>query len=87
MEVYDGIVRDRVVVLREGVQLEEGLRVEIRLCETGQESPEELFKQRLVEVGLIERIKRPSWPLVDQDRTPIQVKGKPLSEQIIEERR
>jgi hypothetical protein len=86
MQVYEGIVQDRVVILPDGVQLEEGQRVEIRIPEPGQGSPEELFKRRLVEVGLMERIKKPSSPLEDQDRTPIQVKGKPLSEHIIEDR-
>jgi hypothetical protein len=87
MQVYEGIVKDRVVLLPENVHLDEGLRVEVRIREAGQESPEELFKKRLVEVGLLEEIRRPSWPLADQDRMPIQVKGKPLSEQIMEERR
>ena len=87
MQVYEGIVRDRVVRLPEHVHLEEGQRVEVRICETEHESPEELFKKRLVEAGLLQSISRPPWPLADRDRTPIPVKGKPLSEQIIEERR
>lgn len=87
MQVYEGIVKDRVVLLPENVHLDEGLRVEIRIREAGQESPEELFKKHLVKVGLLEEIRRPSGPLADQDRTPIQVEGKPLSEQIMEERR
>jgi hypothetical protein len=68
------------VVLPEGVHLEEGLHVELRIREAGQESPEELFKKRLVEVGLLEGIRRSFWPLADQDRTPIQVEGKLLSD-------
>lgn len=87
MQVYEGIVQDRVIVLPEGIQLEDGLRVEIRIREPGQDPAEELFKQRLVEKGLIETIKRPSRGLPDQDRTPIEVKGQPLSEQVIEDRR
>lgn len=87
MQVYEGIVKDRVVLLPENVHLDEGQRVEIRIREAGQESPEELFRKRLVEVGLLEDIRRPSRPLADRDRTPIQVKGKPLSEEIMEERR
>jgi predicted DNA-binding antitoxin AbrB/MazE fold protein len=87
MQVYEGIVKDRVVLLPNNVHLDEGQRVEIRIREVGHESPEELFKTRLVEVGLLEEIRRPSLPLAGQDRTLIQVKGKPLSEQIIEERR
>lgn len=87
MQVYEGIVKDQVVLLPKDVHLDEGLRVEVRIRETGQESPEELFKKRLVEAGLLEEIRKPSRPLAEQDRTPIQVKGKPLSEQIMEERR
>jgi predicted DNA-binding antitoxin AbrB/MazE fold protein len=87
MQVYEGIVKDRVVHLPENVHLDEGLRVEVRIREPGQESLEELFKRRLVEVGLLEEVRRPSRPLADRDRTPIEVKGRPLSEQIMEERR
>jgi predicted DNA-binding antitoxin AbrB/MazE fold protein len=87
MQVYEGIVKDRVVLLPENVHLDEGQRVEIRIRKAGQESPEELFRKRLVEVGLLEEIRKPSRLLADRDRTPIQVKGKPLSEEIMEERR
>ena len=87
MQVYEGIVKDRVVLLPEDVHLDEGMRVEIRIREAGQGSPEELYKKRLIELGLLEEIRKPSGPLAGQDRTPIQVKGKPLSEHIIEDRR
>jgi hypothetical protein len=87
MQVYEGIVKDRVVLLPEDVHLDEGLRVEVRIPEAGQETPEESYKKRLIEVGLLEEIRRPFGLLADEDRTPIQVKGKPLSEQIMEERR
>jgi hypothetical protein len=87
MQVYEGIVKDRVVLLPEYVHLDEGLRVEVRILEAGQETPEGLYKKRLMEVGLLGEIRRPSGPVMDQDRTPIKVKGKPLSEQIMEERR
>jgi hypothetical protein len=55
--------------------------------EAGQEAAEELFKKRLVEAGLIAGIRRSSWPVAEGDRTPMRVKGKLLSELIIEERR
>ena len=87
MQVYEGIVKDRVVLLPEDVHLDEGLRVEVRIPEAGEETPEALYKRRLMDVGLLGEIRRPSGPGTDQDRTPIQVKGKPLSEQIMEERR
>ena len=87
MQIYEGIVKDRVVLLPEDVHLDEGLRVEVRVSRAEQESREETFKKRLVEAGLITRIRKPSWPLAEEDRIPIQVKGQPLSEQIVEERR
>lgn len=52
----------------------------------GQSQAEERFKRKLVEVGLLSDIKTPKVNL-EVDRTPIRVKGKPLSETIIEERR
>lgn len=87
MQVYEGIVKDQVVLLPKDVHLDEGLRVEVRVPKAGQESREEMFKKRLVEAGLMERTREPSWPLVEEDRIPIRVRGKPLSELIIEERR
>jgi hypothetical protein len=87
MQVYEGIVKDRVVLLPGDVHLDGGLRVKVRIPDAGQEIPEALYKQRLVEVGLLAEIRRPSGPGTDQDRASVQVKGKPLSEQIMEERR
>ncbi len=52
----------------------------------GRSQAEDRFKRKLVEVGLLSEIKIPRVKL-DGDRTPIRVKGKPLSETIIEERR
>ncbi|MBI2875889.1 MAG: hypothetical protein HYY20_03305 [Candidatus Tectomicrobia bacterium] len=91
MPAYRGIVKDNVVVLPEGVHLDEGLIVEVRIPPveanpSGPDHPEDRFKQRLVELGLLKEIKIPSV-VPGGDRTPIQVKGKPLSQTIIEERR
>ncbi len=47
---------------------------------------EERFKQKLVELGLLKEVKTPVG-VPANDRTPIKVKGKPLSQHIIEERR
>jgi hypothetical protein len=87
MRVLEGIVRDRVVVLPDGVQLEEGLQVEVHIRDAGQDSRESLFRQRLREAGLLEGTQEPLLQLPDKNRRPIQVKGKPLSEQVIEDRR
>lgn len=44
------------------------------------------FKEQLVRLGLLQEVRVPSR-VPEWDRTPIQVKGKPLSQTIIEERR
>lgn len=59
----------------------------IRSVSEGQPSPEIRLQHALYEAGLIGEIK-PSRPaLTPRNFTPIDVKGKPVSETIIEERR
>lgn len=87
MQVYEGVVKDRVVVLSEDVRLDEGVRVEVRVHEIGKGTSEDLYRQRLVQAGIIKEIKRPGLYVLDGDRTPIRVEGTPLSQTIIEERR
>lgn len=51
-------------------------------------SPEDLLDQRLLEAGVISEIPRRITDFTPyQNRKPIEVKGKPVSETIIEERR
>jgi len=51
-------------------------------------SPEDLFERRLLEAGVISEIpKRDPASTQYEDFKPIEIKGKPLSEIIIEERR
>ena len=51
-------------------------------------SPEDLLDQRLLEAGVISEIPRRITDFKPyQNRKPIEVKGKPVSETIIEERR
>jgi hypothetical protein len=92
MTIYHGIVRGNLVVLPEGVRLEEGLRVEVRTLSqddalTEEEQREEQFRNRLVATGLLRENKRLSRQAPDGNHTPIQGEGKPLSQTIIEERR
>jgi hypothetical protein len=47
---------------------------------------EERFKQKLVELGLLKEVKAPSG-VPEGDRTPVQIKGRPISRTIIRERR
>ena len=44
------------------------------------------FKQKLMELGLLKEVKTLAV-VTGGDRTPIKVKGKPLSQDIIEDRR
>lgn len=90
MAIYHGIVKGKVVVLPEGVELEEGAEVEVRAfvqADSSEDLLERAFEQRLLEEGLLTEIKRPPRVPPTGDRTPIRVKGKPLSQMIIEERR
>ena len=92
MMVYDGVVQDRVVILPEGVQLANGVKVEVRVRPLKSQrqiemAAEDLFKRRLVEAGLLREPKAPYQVESVGDRAPVQVAGRPVSEMIIEERR
>ncbi len=91
MQVYRGLVKGRVVVLPEGVQLEEGTEVEIRPIHQGapmtEAEREEAFIQSLLESGLITEKKKPPRVPPPGDRTPAKFQGKPLSQIVIENRR
>lgn len=90
MAVYSGVVKDNVIVLPDGVQLEEGTEVEVRPVAsngTEPETPEQLFKRKLREAGLVLNFPDPSQRPTRKERRPIKAKGKPLSQTIIEERR
>lgn len=90
--VYYGVARGNVVVLPAGVEIPDGLQVEIRMLEShdaasGQEPAADLLQQRLLERGLLREIRGPAPVPAPGDRTPVPIEGKPLSEMIIEERR
>ena len=92
MVVYRGVVKGRIVELIEPADLPDGSQVEVRpvfpLPATPEErAQEEAFSRHLLGVGMISRLptREPDPP--GTDRTPIQIEGGPLSEQIIEERR
>jgi hypothetical protein len=93
MSVYHGTVIGNTVKLPKEVVLTDGLRVEIRVPSAPSSPPrgtlttEEQFQQRLLTLGLITEIHRPSPTVPLIAPVLVQVKGKPLSEMIIEERR
>jgi hypothetical protein len=92
MVVYRGVVKGNVVLLDEGVNLADGMVVEVRPMFPPPATPEErereaAFSRRLLELGLISAIptREPDPPGLD--RTPVKISGRPVSETIIEERR
>jgi hypothetical protein len=92
MATYHGVVRSNVVVLPDDVALADGTRVEVRVSDDvaqggDERRREELFKQELLSAGLLAEIKAPIHSPELGERTLIEVRGKPLSETIIEERR
>lgn len=74
--IYDGTK----IVLLEPVTLLPNTPVEVWIP-----GKEQLYWQRLIELGLIKEIR--SLPETDLSFTPIRVSGIPLSQTIIEERR
>jgi len=85
------VVKGNAVELPVGVELEEGLTVEVRIPSPQAQKldsgdPEDRFKQQLKMHGLLQEI-RPHPDETEYERTPVHVRGKPLSEVIIEERR
>lgn len=109
MATYYGVVKDNRIVLPEGVRLEEGTSVEVRIftdnasaqnsnVRSSQDSVseasakpsaerEEEFMQKLLEEGLIKEIKKPPKASPTGDRILVNVKGKPMSQTIVEDRR
>ena len=88
MAVYYGVVRDNRIELEGGARLAEGTRVEvlIRSDDTATRAAEEALLQDLLAEGLLEELPideaAPEEPF-----EPVTVRGRPLSERIIEERR
>lgn len=89
--VHHGIVKEGVVVFPGGINLPDGTEVEVYAPAISDDWPElpepTLVERELLAAGLIREIKRPPKSLPAVDDTPIKVKGKPLSEIIIDDRR
>jgi hypothetical protein len=96
MSTYRGTARGNIIMLPDGVELADGQQVEVRILSSlgatdghgsDELDPEEQFLQDLLEAGVISEIKRPNHNEPLPDDSPSEVRGKPLSEMIIEERR
>ncbi|MCI0489595.1 MAG: hypothetical protein L0229_23640 [Blastocatellia bacterium] len=83
---------DKVLEEVKALTLEEKRRLreklEELLAETGPQMTEQEFEQWLLERGIISRIPPPITDFTPyKNRKPIKVKGKPVSEFLLEERR
>ena len=92
MPTYRGIVNGNVVMLPADAQLTEGQVVEVYVPPSESERPvesslEQRLKRRVIELGLVRESAVAPQGLTDNDWTPIEVTGKPLSEYVIEDRR
>lgn len=91
MVVYDGVIRDNVVVLPDGVRLPDGTPVEVRPRVAGARDDDDsaAVDAELRATGLLEEASddRDGGAAVGDDFEPVPFTGRPLSEQIIEERR
>jgi hypothetical protein len=86
MAVYYGVVRNNVVILPDDVRLPDGAPVEVRPRVVNERDDSVIVDEELRAAGLLEDMPAESTP----DATPfepVSYTGRPLSEQIIEERR
>lgn len=91
MTVIYGVVKQNMILLPEGTELQDDDTVEIRLrsprrATKKQPQAEALFKQRLLQLGLLSRLPKSATSL-RKVIEPIEIPGPPLSEQIIADRR
>ena len=86
MVIIEAIYQKGVLKPLQLINLPDNTRVRVQIIPTEDILAESRYKQHLIELGLLREIR---IPLADsgEDRTPIEVKGKPLSQAIIEERR
>lgn len=93
MTVYHGVVHDNRIELEGGARLAEGARVEVHagndattLTGAGAVDAEEELIRRLRAEGLLDEPPTGEFA-ADEPFEPVEVRGEPLSEQIIRERR
>jgi hypothetical protein len=80
-----------MVLLPEDADLADGATVEVRTLVSAEEAEstsgaEARFRERLIEAGLLAE-PSPQQPRSVEDRTPVCVQGRPLSEDILKSRR
>ena len=86
MNIVEAIYQNGVLKPLQDLDLPDNARVRLQVILVEESLTESRFKQRLVELGLLREIKPPTDVPEGEDRTPIQVKGKPLSQVVMEDR-
>ena len=86
MVIVEAVYQKGILKPLQHLNLPDNTRVRVQVIPTEEMLKESRFKQHLVELGLLREVRVP-LDLLEEDRTPIEVKGKPLSQAIIEERR
>ena len=92
MAIYYGVVRDKHVVFEQDVPLAEGTLVEVRPREGAEQArAERVLNEALRAAGILVPAEVPVSGAgpgdPDEEFEPVTVTGRPLSEQIIDERR
>ena len=88
-KVVEAVYRDGVLKPLQVLDLPDNIHVWVQVIPITRKevsAQEERFKLHLFELGLLREIRAPLGKL-EGERIPIRVKGKPLSQVIIEERR
>jgi len=86
MTIVEAVYQKGILKPLQHLNLPNNTRVRVEVIPTGEMLAESRFKQHLVELGLLREVRVP-LEIIEEDRIPIEVKGKPLSQSIIEERR
>ena len=86
MDIVEAVYQKGILKPLKHLNLPENSHVRLRVIPNEERSAENRFKQHLVVLGLLREV-RDALDSTEKDRIPIEVKGKPLSQVIIDERR
>ena len=86
MDIVEAVYQKGILKPLKHLNLPENSHVRLRVIPNEERLAENRFKQHLVEIGMLREV-QVLHDSVDEDRIPIEVRGKPLSQHIIDERR
>lgn len=86
MKIVEAVYQEGILKPLQHLDLPENSRIRLQVIPAEEVLAENLFKHRLLELGLLREIRVP-FETKEKDRTPIEVNGQPLSQAIINERR